>query len=66
MADPNVDLSGFQLGAAREAGYSDAEIAEELAKRAGVDYQDLVGRRKSNADIIADLMGRTDRDWETT
>jgi len=58
MADPNVDLSGFQLGAAREAGYSDAEIAEELAKRAGVDYQDLVGRRKSNADIIADLMGR--------
>ena len=49
MADPNVDLSGFQLGAAREAGYSDAEIAEELAKRAGVDYQDLVGRRKSNA-----------------
>lgn len=58
MADPNVDLSGFQLGAAREAGYSDAEIAEELAKRAGVDYQDLVGRRKSDADIIADLMGR--------
>ena len=58
MADPNVDLSGFQLGAAREAGYSDAEIAQELAKRAGVNYEDLVGRRTSDADIIADLMGR--------
>lgn len=58
MADPNVDLSGFQLGAAREAGYSDAEIAQELAKRAGVNYEDLMGRRTSDADIIADLMGR--------